>query len=128
MNAINLEKQIEYWISTAESDIETAEILIEKDKLLHGLFFCHLTIEKALKAHYVKTNKKLAPKTHDLIYLSINANIQMDEKYQLYLASMMKYQLEGRYPEYKISIPAKVEAENYLNQTKELLKWLTQKL
>lgn len=128
MNSINLEKQIEYWISTAESDIETAEILIEKGKLLHGLFFCHLAIEKALKAHYIKANKKLAPKTHDLIYLSVNANIHMDEKYQLYLASIMKYQLEGRYPEYKLSIPAKEEAEDYLTQTKELLKWLAQKL
>jgi HEPN domain-containing protein len=69
MSTFNIEKQLLYWKTTALSDFETAEILIEKGKFLHGLFFCHLTIEKLLKAHFVKYNNALAPKTHDLIYL-----------------------------------------------------------
>ncbi len=36
---MNINKQIEYWKSGSFSDIETAEILIEKGKYLHGLFF-----------------------------------------------------------------------------------------
>ena len=40
----------------------------------------------------------------------------------------MKYQLEGRYPEYKLSIPPKEKANDYLKQTKELLEWLVEKL
>lgn len=128
MSAINLEKQIEYWITTAKSDIETAEILIEKGKLLHGLFFCHLTIEKVLKAHYVKTNKQLAPKTHKLIYLLENSGLVFDETQKKFLAILQKYQLEGRYPEYGISEPEKEEADNYYKETNRLLGWLIQKL
>ena len=128
MNAINLEKQIEYWTTTAESDIETAEILIEKEKFLHGLFFCHLTIEKALKAHYVKANKKLAPKTHKLIYLLESNELILDDTKKQFLTILQKYQLEGRYPEYEISKPDKEEAQNYLKETKRLLEWLIQKL
>ncbi|SEF83440.1 hypothetical protein SAMN03080598_01578 [Algoriphagus boritolerans DSM 17298 = JCM 18970] len=41
---INIEKQAEYWITGAEADLEVAEILIEKRRFLHGLFFCHLVI------------------------------------------------------------------------------------
>lgn len=52
---IDFEKQIVYWIRSAVDDLETAKIPIEKNRLLHGLFFCHLVIEKAIKAHVVKS-------------------------------------------------------------------------
>ena len=99
MNLINLEKQIEYWKSGSLSDIETAEILIDKGKYIHELFFCHLVIEKALKAHYVKVLKSFAPKTHDLIYLTNKSNLILDERQNFILVILMKYQLEGRYPD-----------------------------
>ncbi|MGE5457880.1 MAG: HEPN domain-containing protein [Methanococcaceae archaeon] len=128
MSTFNIDKQIQYWKTTALSDFETAEILIEKGKLLQGLFFCHLTIEKLLKAHFVKATETLSPKTHDLIYLMKKANLSLDEKYQLTLVTLMTYQLEGRYPDNFISSPAKEKAIEYLSQTKELLEWLVQKL
>ncbi len=128
MTSFNLEKQINYWKSGAESDIESAEILIEKGKYLHGLFFCHLTIEKALKAHFVKSNKQLAPKTHNLIYLLRNTDLVLDESKEKLLGILLKYQLEGRYPEYEVSTPGRKDAQNYLRETKELLEWLIQKL
>jgi len=128
MSTFNLEKQIEYWNKLAESDIITAEILIEKRRFHHGLFFCHLTIEKLLKAHFVKQNLKLAPKTHNLLYLVDNTNIILDESQMQFLGVLLKYQLEGRYPENEIDLPAKEVVEDYLNQTKELFAWLIQKL
>ncbi|MGE5499031.1 MAG: HEPN domain-containing protein [Syntrophothermus sp.] len=91
---------------------------------MQGLFFCHLTIEKLLKAHFVKANEELAPKTHDLVYLMKKAKLQLDEKHLLVLAALMTYQLEGRYPENFISSPGKEKAVQYMNQTKELLEWL----
>lgn len=127
MVLINIEKQIEYWKSGALSDIETAEILIEKGKYIHGLFFCHLVIEKVLKAHYVKSFNDFAPKTHDLIYLANKSSLLFDEKQNLILVILMKYQLEGRYPDNYISSPSKEKSNDYLIQTKELLEWLIQK-
>lgn len=66
---MNFEKQINYWIINAESDIDTAELLLNSNKILHGLFFCHLVLEKILKAYFVKINNNFAPKTHNLFYL-----------------------------------------------------------
>ncbi len=40
----------------------------------------------------------------------------------------MKYQLEGRYPDYSPLIPSKEKINDYLSKTKDLLLWLTQKL
>jgi HEPN domain-containing protein len=128
MSTFNIEKQSNYWKSTALSDFETAEILIEKGKHLHGLFFCHLTIEKIFKAHFVKDNNTLAPKTHDLIYLMNKTKLALSEEQKLILVTLMTYQLEGRYPDYLISSPGKDKASEYLKQTKDMLEWLMQKL
>lgn len=128
MTKFNIEKQIQYWKETSLSDMETAEILIDKGKILHGLFFCHLSIEKLLKAHFVKANKEIAPKTHDLIYLIKKANLELDDSQKTTLLILMHYQLEGRYPDYYISNPGKEKADEYIDQTKKLIEWLTQKL
>ena len=51
---MDIEKQIRYWVDGAISDLETTQILIQNKRILNGLFFCHLVLEKSLKANYVK--------------------------------------------------------------------------
>jgi len=125
---IDPEKQIEYWKAGAFDDLETAKVLIDKNRLLHGLFFCHLVIEKALKAHVVKQTQELAPRTHNLIYLSEQAKLIFDEGDEFLLGILMKYQLQGRYPEYNPVLPDKTKTKDYLIKTEKLLKWLEAKL
>lgn len=74
--------------------------LIREKRNLHGLFFCHLVIEKAIKAFYVKKMQEIAPRTHNLIYLSENTELVFDDETQIFLGILMKYQLQGRYPDY----------------------------
>jgi HEPN domain-containing protein len=121
---INIPKQIEYWVNSSADDRETSEILLEKKKYVHGLFFCHLAIEKILKALIVKTTKEIPPRSHDLFYLSKKAEIQLSEDKQQICQILMKYQLEGRYPE---SFPKNPDIElvhEYFEKTKALLEWL----
>ena len=125
---IDLEKQIEYWKEGALDDLETAKVLIDKNRLLHGLFFCHLVIEKIIKAHVVKQTKDIAPRSHNLIYLSEKANLGFDDEEEIFLGILMKYQLQGRYPDYNPGIPDKTKITDYLNKTEILLKWLEAKL
>jgi len=66
---LDIKKQIDYWIKGAEEDLKSADLLIQKKRILHGLFFCHLVIEKAIKAHVVKAYGEFAPRSHNLIYL-----------------------------------------------------------
>jgi len=46
---LDIKKQIDYWIKGAEEDLKSADLLIQKKRILHGLFYCHLVIEKAIK-------------------------------------------------------------------------------
>jgi HEPN domain-containing protein len=121
---INVDKQIEYWSNISADDIETAEILIEKKKYKEGLFFYHLSIEKLLKAIYVKKITELAPKTHNLIYLSNKSSLEISDEQILVLNELHFYQLEGRYPENSIKQPNIEFVLSLTNKVKELRKWL----
>ena len=112
----------------ARDDLLSAEVLIQRSRYLHGLFFCHLVIEKAIKAHVVKKTKEIAPRTHNLILLSEKANLRFQDKDDLFLGVLMKYQLQGRYPDYNPSIPNHERVQEYYIHTKQLLEWLIKKL
>lgn len=108
--------------------METADILIEKGKIEFGLFFCHLAIEKILKAHYIRYTEKLAPKTHDLYYLLSKCDFTLSDSQYSFLKILMRYQMEWRYPEQQPLSPSKSEAIDYLITTKDILEWLLLKL
>jgi HEPN domain-containing protein len=124
----DVEKQIAYWKSGAEDDIDTATILIINGKLVQGLFFCHLCIEKISKALVVKNCKEIPPKSHDIFYLSNKAGIELPETIQAHIQVLMKFQLEGRYPEYYPKSPAFEIVQKYLAETQNLLQWFKKML
>lgn len=125
---INIEKHIEYWQTGSENDFETAQILLENKKYIHGLFFCHLSVEKMIKALIVKYSGEIPPKSHDLFYLSKIAAIELPEEQEQIAQILMKYQLEGRYPEYYPKAPDLNQISHHFEQTKQLLAWFRKKL
>jgi HEPN domain-containing protein len=125
---IDINKQIDYWQTGAINDMDTAEILVSNKKFVHGLFFCHLSIEKIIKALLVKETGNLPPKSHNLPYLMEIAKVQVSEEERVLISVLMKYQLEGRYPDYRPETPSIETILNYLNRTKSLLECLNQKL
>ena len=118
---INIAKQIEYWCNMAENDIETAAILITSGKYIEGMFFCHLSIEKIIKAFIVKQTENIPVRSHDLFYLIEIAKIEITEEQTNFMQILMKYQLEGRYPEFYPKAPSPDKINDYLNKTKNLL-------
>lgn len=125
---ININKQIEYWTKGADDDLLTAELLIREKRILHGLFFCHLVIEKAIKAHVVETSGEVAPRSHNLIYLSEKTDLVFDNETEIFMGILMKYQLQGRYPDYDPVLPDILKVNEYFEKTKTLLQWLKERL
>ncbi len=125
---IDVKKQIDYWIKGAEDDLLTSELLIREKRILHGLFFCHLVVEKAIKAHVVKTTGEVAPRSHNLIYLSEKTDLVFDNETEIFFGILMKYQLQGRYPDYNPDLPNILKVNEYLEKTKTILEWLKEKL
>ncbi len=125
---MNIEKQISFWIKSADEDIISAELLINNNRLLHGLFWCHLCIEKAIKAHVVKHTSQVPPKSHNLIWLLEKTEISVNNEQEILVGELMVYQLEGRYPENMPEPPARQHAFRILEETKLLFQWLKETL
>ena len=121
---IDIPKQVEYWRSGALDSLEAAEILIDKDKRLEGLFFCHLAIEKALKAHAVKGTRDVPPRTHNLQRLVSVARLDLKDSQFDFMGNMMEFQIEGRYPDMVSKPPDKRACQRYLKKTKDMVEWL----
>lgn len=48
------EEHINYWLESAEHDLETSDTLFQADKYDWSLFIGHLVLEKLLKAVFLK--------------------------------------------------------------------------
>ena len=125
---MDIKKQIEYWINSSEDDLETAGLLIKNNKILFGLFLCHLCIEKAIKAHFVRCTGNVPPRIHNLSFLIEKTDLALSESQLLLCDTLMFYQLEGRYPGFNPKIPSKIKSEDILTKTKDLFQWLKTKL
>lgn len=65
----NIEKIIAYWRESSDQNYATMNNLLKSKDYSWALFIGHLVIEKLLKAHYVKAQRKHALFTHDLLRL-----------------------------------------------------------
>ena len=52
----NKERLIQYWVESADDDLETMEAMYDSKRYTWALFVGHLMMEKLLKAYYVKVN------------------------------------------------------------------------
>ncbi len=117
-------KQIEYWIGTAEDDLEAVKHLVDNSKTLQAMFYCHLAVEKTLKAHVAKQTGDVPPKIHNLKRLVELAGLNLSKEQKDVLNELMVFQQEGRYPEYYPEKPSQEIASTIYNNTKILVTWL----
>ena len=76
----------------------------------------------------MKSTGKIAPRSHNLIFLSEASGLKYDDDTQIFLGILMKYQLQGRYPEYNPVLPELHRVQDYFQKTKKLLQWVKEKL
>lgn len=124
----DIEKHVKYWYSSAQEDIETAELLINSQKFRHGLFFAHLALEKSIKAHLCRYTKQLPPRMHNLLRLYEKTDLELNENQKNFIARFDRYQLEGRYPESWPTLIDKESAAMEVKEAKELIQWLINQL
>ena len=71
------EEKIEYWLKTAEHDLNTAKGLFNIEHFDWCLFLSHLVLEKILKPYYVRNNNDIPHKIHDLVRLAEKVNLNI---------------------------------------------------
>ena len=126
------EEHILFWKDSALEDWDTAIFNVQGKRHTAALFFFHLCIEKLLKALWVKANASNTPPfTHDLVTLASQAEIEISAEWYDYFSTISRWNIEGRYPDYKRKLHA-IANETYINHHKEKLQelkeWLRSKI
>ncbi len=125
---MNKKAQIEYWITSAQHDIEAMENLFSSGNYDWSLFVGHLVLEKILKARWLFDNKNeeaIPPRTHLLDKLAKETAVQFDEKTLIWLVQANDFNLETRYPDYKMEFYKKATgqfAEENMRKIKDVYK------
>lgn len=122
---------IDYWKKSAEEDLKTAVSLFKEKRYLHCLFFCHLFLEKILKALYIGKNHTAPPWTHDLIKLSRDSGMEITEENKKDLREISRFNITARYDDYKFSMYKKADktfAKKYFEKAKEIYLWFKENL
>lgn len=124
---MNINVQIEHWRVGAHEAFETAEHLLAGSRNIHCLFFCHLSVEKALKAKVVEQTKDFAPKTHNLLRLAELGGHELNNILRKDLTILTNFCLEGRYSQSVNFNPSNELTKHWFERTKELLEWCEKK-
>ena len=102
---MNKEEHLDYWLLNADRDWNRAERCFKDKDYVFCLFCLHLSLEKICKALWIKEHKgNFPPKGHNLEYLLRQTKVELKEEDWKLLVNMNRFNLEGRYPDYKDKI------------------------
>jgi HEPN domain-containing protein len=124
-----MRKDSENFLFSSDYDFITAKYMLKTERNVYVIFMCHMAIEKLLKAIVAEVTDKVPPKTHNLIYLTKLANLNIPEDLFDFIAKINNASVVTRYPEdFKRLIEDYPEdvAKEYLKNTEKVLQWLRQ--
>ena len=88
--------------------------------------------EKLAKALWVKQNvENIPPRVHDIIAILNETNLELTEDDIRFLYDLNRYQLEGRYPDYRkniYKITSRQYADDMINKGKNFKAWIEKAL
>lgn len=123
--------QVKNWLDSARYDLETAQHMYKSGRYIYTIFFCHLALEKILKAKAQEVTGKLPPKTHNLRYLLNLSTLEVPEDILEFLSKLSDVSIPTRYPEdftKLLDAYDKRKVSEYKDKTKEAFEWIRKSL
>ena len=113
----------------AEIDLDSAKYNFDGKKLDVAALLCQQSVEKWLKALYLKIKGELW-KTHDLVKLAIL--VKAPEEIIKTVNDLNPIYFEDRYPDFSDIIPAKKfsdkDIEEFIKKAEKAIRWIKTKL
>ncbi|OGV97149.1 hypothetical protein A2W24_00385 [Microgenomates group bacterium RBG_16_45_19] len=122
---------VKFWVEGAEEAWEIAQALDKNKKYSYALFFCHLALEKQIKAVVVRVVRKPPIPSHDLVRLLKMLGIELNDSQKAELKEVNSFNLEARYDDYKRQFYLKATkeyTEKWMKKCEEYLIWLKEKI
>ncbi len=125
------QKIINHWLNTSDEDFETMHFLFQSKKYNWALFIGHISVEKLLKAYYVKKKGKHAPPIHNLLRIAEKGGLEINEEYADWLDTVTLFNINARYDDYKREFYnqcTKEFTDIWIERIKELRIWIKRQL
>ncbi len=126
-----IDKIVNHWIATSDDDFETMIKLFNAKSHGWSLFIGHISVEKLLKALYVKNHGKHAPKIHNLFRLAELCKIEITSNYSDWLDVITSFNINARYDDYKKEFYNQCTrefTESWIDRIREIRSWIKKML
>ena len=133
MNKKQFDKQkiISHWVAGSDEDYDTMIVLYDNHQYSWSLFIGHLTIEKLLKAYFIKVKDDYPPFTHNLLKLAKTSGLDVSEELKINLTTITAFNLNTRYDDYKMSFQKKCTPAftlDWVNKIIEIRLWIKEQI
>lgn len=128
-----MKNTVEYWVEISDYDYDTAKAMLDTKRYLYVGFMCHQSIEKILKALFVKIHNDIPPYTHNLRYLMKRCEILdlLSEEQDDFINFLTPLNINNRYPDYKVKINNMMNIDicnDLYDKTEVFRTWIKKKL
>ena len=124
---MNADEVKTFWVKQSDEDWRVVQSLFTNRHYAHALFYCHLSLEKILKALVVQKTKEHSPYIHNLLVLAQKAVIHVSQEQQEQFQEITTFNVRARYDDVKHQFYRKATkeyTEKYIEITKQLRLWL----
>jgi len=120
-------EEVKNWLDSALYDLGTAEHMYQSGRYIYTIFFCHLALEKVLKARVQEVSGTTPPRTHNLRHLVKLSGIEVAQDMLEFLSMLSDVSIPTRYPEdfHKlVEVYNGPVARRYADKTREAFEWI----
>lgn len=124
-------EMIKYWLQSSDYDFDTMLDLYRTNRYYWALFIGHLSLEKMLKAYYVKQKNENPPFIHNLIRLAELTDMKVNDDQKKMLATITTFNISTRYDDHKMSFYKKCTknfTDTWIENIKTLRQWIKKQL
>ncbi len=129
---MNKEEHIKHWQESADESWNSAVYLATGKHYSLSLFALHLTLEKLLKALWIKKSvTDTPPYTHDLQRLCDDLQLEISAEDYDFLSIINSWNIRGRYPDYTKRLYQNTTTQyldEQIGKVEILKKWLEEKI
>ncbi|MBP6447277.1 MAG: HEPN domain-containing protein [Saprospiraceae bacterium] len=102
---MNKQDHINFWLRSGNENWDAATLLMQGGKNVEALFMFCLAVEKYIKDNWFNDNiKNIPPRIHDLQSIYSQTDLDLEPDLIDFLDTINRWNIEGRYPDFKFSL------------------------
>ncbi len=118
------------WWELAEADLESAKVNLTAGRFYIAAFLSQQCVEKGLKAVWIRRQREMPPKTHNLLDLA--EELSAYSRFETALLRLNPLYVTTRYPDAANGVPARMYNEEIaqarLRDAEEVMAWCRDEL